>query len=186
MNIKVKGVMKISLAQMRNMGIFEEVDSPQYVYHMTSRDNALSIVKDRKVKCFNDYLTWFFPDLHQIPIYICATDADEGRNYYDTGGKLVKAPPLNHAETVILKLACRKEPLAWYKEIIDSSKEGYHDMTDAQNKLWGYMNNSRICHYGDLRFSTVLETIELSELDKMPPPQEIDEIKNLKDIIRGR
>ena len=175
---------KLSLAQVRKMDIFEEVESPVIVYHMTSRSNAFSIAQDRKVKCFGDYVTWFFTDLRQIPIYIYITGADEGRTYWDTDGRKRKAPPLNHEDTVILKISCRKEPLVWFKEIIDSGKKGYQNMSETQNRIWDYMNNARICHYGDLRFSAVLETIELTELDKMPPPQEIEEIKGLREQMR--
>ena len=49
--------MKISLSQMRKLDTFEEVESPEIVYHMTSRENAKSIINDRKVKCFDDYVT---------------------------------------------------------------------------------------------------------------------------------
>lgn len=176
--------MKISLAQMRKIDIFEEVESPEYVYHMTSRANALAIINDRKVKCFDDFVTWFFTDLRQIPIYIHLTGADNGRKYYNTQGKVVKDPPLNHADTVILKLSCRKEPLEWYREVINNTKSGYQNMTETQSRLWEYMNSIRICHYGDLRFSAVLETIELTELDKLPQPKEIDEIKELQEQMR--
>ena len=173
--------MKISLSQMRKLDTFEEVESPEIVYHMTSRENAKSIINDRKVKCFDDYVTWFFTDLHQVPVYIYITDADYGRRHYDTNGWPVTEPPLDHADAVILKLSCRKEPLAWYREVINSSKDGCHEMTALQDQLWAYMNDMRLCHYGDLHFYKVIEIIELTDIDKLPQPDEIEEIKAIQE-----
>jgi hypothetical protein len=173
--------MKISLAMMRRMDIFEEIECPKIVYHMTSRKNAKSIINDRKVKCFDDYVTWFFTDPHQVPVYIYLTDADHGRRHYDTNGWPVTEPPLDHSDTVILKLSCRNEPLAWYREVINSSKNGFRDMTALQDQFWAYMNDIRICHYGTLRFAKVLDVIELTDIDKLPQPDEIEEIKAIQE-----
>ena len=172
---------KVSLAQMRKMDIFEEVESPKLVYHMTSRENAQSIIHDGRVRCFDDYVTWFFTELWHVPVYIYATDADHGRQHSDKWGYPTIDPPLNHADTVVLKLSCRKEPLAWYREVINSSKERYRWMTDLHDQFYSYFNNVRICHYGDLRFTGVLEVIELTDIDKMPQPKEIEEIKKIQE-----
>ena len=173
--------MKVSLAQMRKMDIFEEIKSPKIVYHMTSRKNAQSIINDRKVRCFDDFVTWFFTDSQHVPIYIYITGADTGREHYDTKGRPAIEPPLDHADTVVLKLLCRNEPLMWYREVINSSKEYCDEMTDLQDQMWSYMNNIRVCHYGDFRFRKVLEVIELTEIDKMPEPKEIEDIKEIQE-----
>lgn len=170
--------MKISLQQMRKMDLFEEVDPPEIVYHMTSRENAEKIQQDRKVKCFDDYLTFFFPSIDQIPIYIAVTGADSGREHYDSHGRPVKELPLDHEDTVVLKLLCRKEPLAWYKE--NNTKNS--QLPEPLKAMWRYMDNARVCHYGDLRFRRVEEVIPLTEIDKMQPPEAIEIIRKLQEI----
>lgn len=178
--------MKVTLEQMRRFDFFEETDSPEIVYHMTSRKNAQSIINDGKVKSFGDYVTWFFTDIEHVLAYIYISGADRGRQYYDTNGRETTDPPLNHADTVVLKLACRKEPLMWYKEIVNSSKTMYRNMEKTVEKMWEIMCNIRVCHYGDLRFTKVLDVIELTDIDKLPEPKEIAQYKILEEEMKRK
>ncbi len=41
---------RMSLLEMRKMDIFEEINQPKVVYHMTSRSNASLILETGKVK----------------------------------------------------------------------------------------------------------------------------------------
>lgn len=43
------------------------------------------------------------------------------------------------------------------------------------------MNDMRLCHYGDLHFYKVIEIIELTDIDKLPQPDEIEEIKAIQE-----
>lgn len=177
--------MKITLQQVRRMGLFEEIEQPKIVYHMTDRKNIPSILKDGKIKSVRengaqaDFMTFFFPSLEEIPVYIELTGADTGRKYYDFDGHIHTAPPLNHAETVILKLEPRgRQPLEWYKEAINDSNRTFPD--EATRKLWEYMNNARICHYGEMRFKDNPEIIELATVDAMPESEKLKEIRRIK------
>lgn len=177
--------MKITLQQVRRMGLFEEIEQPKIVYHMTDRKNIPSILKDGKIKSVRengaqaDFMTFFFPSLEEIPVYIELTGADTGRKYYDFDGHIHTAPPLNHAETVILKLEPRgRQPLEWYKETINDSNRTFPN--DTARQLWEYMNNSRICHYGAMRFKDNPEIIELATVDAMPESEKLKEIRRIK------
>lgn len=103
---------KVSLMEMRRMGIFEEIEQPEYVYHMTSREKAKQILADGKVKVFGDYICFFFDDPKWIPLYIYVFGYDHGHEYMGLDGRPKKDPPLVHEDTVVLKLKSRrKEPL---------------------------------------------------------------------------
>lgn len=176
--------MKVTLAQVRRMGIYEEIAQPEKVYHMTDRKNLENIIKDGKIKSKADYMTFFFPSIEDIPIYIELTGADTGRQYWDFDGKIHTAPPLNHAETVVLKLAPRgRQKMEWYRETINKTNTPFPNepaTKETARKLWEYMNNARICHYGSMPFEKNPEIIELSEIDKMPESDSLKEIRRLK------
>ena len=115
---------KISLDQMRRMDIYQPIDQPQIVYHMTPRKNLEKILQDGFIDTMTDYVCFFFPELKYIPFYIELSGADKGRQYYDFDGKIHTAPPLIHEETVVLKLIPRYiEPMHWYQEIVKATNE---------------------------------------------------------------
>ncbi len=165
--------LKVSLQQVRKMDIFKEIEQPGVVYHMTDRKNLESILEDRKIRSFNDYLTFFFTNEEQAPLYIELSGALNGRHYYGTDGMLKTAPPLIVEDTVVLKLVPKKkEKLEWYREVIDGTKSGYETvMTPDIQPLWDEFNNCRVAHYGDFQFD--MEKVEIIELS--------DVYKNLSD-----
>ena len=161
--------LKVDLLQMRKMDIFEEIDQPEVVYHMTDRENLESIMESRKIKSFNDYLTFFFTNEEQAPLYIELSGALTGRHYYGTDGIPKTAPPLIVEDTVVLKLVPKKkEKLEWYREVIDGTKSGYETvMTPDIQPLWDEFNNCKVVHYGDFQFDVEkVEIIELADIYK--------------------
>lgn len=79
---------KVSLDQMRSMDIYQSVDQPKVVYHMTPRKNLEKILQDGFIDTMTDYVCFFFPELKYIPLYIELTGADKGRQYHDFDGKI--------------------------------------------------------------------------------------------------
>ena len=180
--------MKITLAHIRQMrDIFTEIPQPETVYHMTHRSNLPAILKDGKIKNMDspggggaDFMTWFFPSLDNIPVYIELTGADTGRKYYGNDGQIHMAPPLNHAETIVLKLRPRgSQPMEWYTET-KRGRDLSGNAPEKTAKLLEYMNNCRVCHFGPMAFNPDPEVIELTEVDKMPEPDALKDIRRLK------
>lgn len=171
---------KVSLAQMQIMGIWERAEQPKTVYHMTPRANLESIKKDGKILTGHDYICWFFEDLAQIPRYLKTTDALTGRKHYDYDGKLHTAAPIIPEETIVLKLTPRySEPLYWYREAIPM-KEGEainedtgKPLTGAEfekaKKFWQEFNAMRIAHYDPLKFKQDFEVLDLTQVLKDYP-----------------
>lgn len=160
---------KISLDQMRRMDIYQPIDQPQIVYHMTPRKNLEKILQDGFIDTMTDYVCFFFPELKYIPFYIELSGADKGRQYYDFDGKIHTAPPLIHEETVVLKLIPRYiEPMHWYQEIVKATNEKIlaNDKKAARAKIQQF-NDCRVCHYGNLKFKRDVDVIELVDIDKM-------------------
>ena len=166
---------RVSLELMRSMDIWQPVDQPKVVYHMTNRANVEKILQDGYIDTMTDYVCFFFPDLKSIPLYIELSCADEGRKYYDFDGKIHTAPPLIHEETVVLKLIPRYiEPMYWYKEVmsvkdhqITSDGElSADDIKKAREKIKQF-DDCRICHYGNFKFKRDVEILELVDIDKM-------------------
>lgn len=175
--------LKVSLQQLRKMDIFEEIEQPDCVYHMTDKENLEDILADGKIKSFQDYLTYFFPDSKFVPIYIALSGALIGRQYYSTDGRIITAAPLNIENTVVLRLVPkRKEKLEWYREVVDSSKKGYSGMPQFADPLWKKFNECRIAHYGDFQFRTDEVTVmELKEIYKNMP----DDVKEVLDWFQS-
>ena len=183
---------KVSLMEMRRMGIFEEIEQPEYVYHMTSREKAKQILADGKVKVFGDYICFFFDDPKWIPLYIYVFGYDHGHEYIGLDGRPKKNPPLVHEDTVVLKLKPRrKEPLVWYREVAkslytkDTEKEMGEGMTLERYEAMAYfMYRCRLCHYDNLAFrNDDIEVLELTEIEaKYPCEQHPDAVlKFIKD-----
>lgn len=61
---------KISLDQMRRMDIYQQVEQPEVVYHMTNQANLEKILQDGYIDSMTDYVCFFFPKLNCIPLYI--------------------------------------------------------------------------------------------------------------------
>ncbi len=160
---------KVSLDQMRSMDIYQSVDQPKVVYHMTPRKNLEKILQDGFIDTMTDYVCFFFPELKYIPLYIELTGADKGRQYHDFDGKIHTAPPLIHEETVVLKLTPRYiEPMHWYKEVVKATDDQIlaDDKEKARARIQQF-NDCRVCHYGKFKFKRDVEVIELVDLDKM-------------------
>ena len=68
---------------------------------MTFRENLKDILDCGKIKSFNDFLTFFFINEEQAPLYIELTGAKDGRAYYGTDGTIIEAPPL-----IVEDIAC--------------------------------------------------------------------------------
>ena len=166
---------KVSLQQMRNMPIFEEMEQPEYVYHMTSRKNAEKILADKRIRVFDDFLCFFFDDPKWIPIYIYLYNVDKGRMTRGFDGRVHRMPPLDHEDTVVLKLRPRrKESLVWYRETADNilTKEDKSSglTLDQYEHIIYLMYKCRLCHYDNLVFrDDDIEVIPLMEIDAQYP-----------------
>jgi hypothetical protein len=165
------------------MCCFESIDVPAVVYHMTDRKNLSAILSDGKIDSKEDFMTFFFPSLESIPVYIAATGADACRLYYGADGRVHQAPPLNHAETVVLKLVPRYNNGDWF---VESTLAGVQNVSNPtaralREKLCRLMDAARVCHYGPMRFKRDPEIIELTEIDAMPEPKEVEEIRQAQE-----
>ena len=167
---------KITLDEMLSLGIWRRVDQPATVYHLTDRANLDSIKADGAIKTGHDYICWFFESIENMWVYLDATGAlTYGRDYGDYDGKEHHAPPIDPAQTVILKLSPRyPEPLAWYKEFtpdldkrqfVTQSGEPVPDEKAAElREKQRAFDNSRIAHYKAMKFKRDYEVIELANL----------------------
>ena len=176
--------LKASLLQVRKMETLEEIEQPPVVYHMTEKENLESILETGKIKSFNDYLTFFFTDAEQAPLYIQLTGAKRGRPYYNTDGLLKTAPPLVVEDMVVLKLIPRKkEKLEWFREVINEPKSHYESvMTEDVKSLMDAFNNCKVCHYGDLQFEREqVEIIELTDVYRSLSDGMTETIEKIKD-----
>ena len=161
---------KVTLQEMQLMGIFERIEQPETVFHMTDRKNLDAILQDGKIKTMADYVAWFFPSIEDALLYADLSNAYNGRKYWDFVGRIHTAPPLIPADTAILKLHPRySEPLLWYKESnadkiteANISRYGGGDIEEAKAK-WRAFDNCRICHYGDMKFKPDYEIIAFPE-----------------------
>lgn len=160
---------KISLDEMRQMDIFQSIEQPKVVYHMTDRKNLDKILRDGYIDTATDFICFFFPDLKSIPIYIRISRADIGRKYYGYDGLIHTAPPLIHEETVVLKLTPRyPEPMRWFKEVISGEDDSVPEKDKEKARaVIQQFNDCRVCHYGNLKFKRDVEVIELTDIDKM-------------------
>lgn len=159
--------LRVSLPVFRGMDIFEEIEQPEVVYHMTDKENLNDILSDGKIKSFNDYVTFFFPDTKVIPIYIQLTGALTGKLYYGTDEVIRKAPPLDIDNTIVLELIPRRtEKLEWCREVISAQE---HLSEDAK-PLRSLFNQCIIAHYGNFQFRTdSVKVIKLRDIyDNMP------------------
>ena len=145
---------------------------------MTDEENLQSILSDGKVKTFNDYVSFFFPDVKSMFVDIQLTGALKGKMYYNTDGILVTAPPLDIEHTVLLKLVPRREEkLAWYREVISPDKNQYSATLYEQIKtIRDLQNQCEIAHYGDFAFRT--DSVEVTRLKDMYEniPQDVQKL----------
>lgn len=163
--------LKVSLPELRRMGIFEEIETPDVVYHMTDEENLQDILSDGKIKSFNDFMTYFFLDTKFVPIYIRTSGALIGRMYHSTDGKILTAPPLDVEHTVVLKLIPRhEEKLEWYRELAPSGGQLFGEIPEQAKAILDLFNQSRIAHYGNFAFRTdSVEVIKLKDIyDNIP------------------
>lgn len=163
---------RISLLEMRRLNIFEAINQPEVVYHMTSRSNAKQILESGRVKVFDDYVCFFFDDPKWIPVYIAVFNLDNGYAYQGFDMKVHRKPPLDHSDTVILKLTPRKkESMAWYREVNNSLQTGLEEETQKKYDATVYASyKCRLCHYDDFSFRRdKAEVIELIDIDSSFP-----------------
>ena len=157
----------ISLDFFASMDIMHRIEQPKTIYHMTSRENAKSILNDGFIHTGDDVCCWFFTDLKDIPLYLAITHSEsKGRRSWDYDGRLHTAKPLDRNETVVLKLKPRySEPEKWFIELVkvDSEDEIIGTTIDQANKLMEVFNR-RLVHYGKMKFNTHPENIEIIEL----------------------
>lgn len=175
---------QITLQHVRKMGLFHEIDPPEIVYHMTPLNRLQKILADGKIKAVDeqghksDYMTYFFTSLEYIPAYIEITGADRGRQYNDFDGQIHTAPPLDHANTVILKLKPRgRQVMEWYIERIKTDTTIHAADVIEITKLFDSM---RVCHFGDMAFFGNPEVIPLTEVDKLPPSKALIRYREIK------
>lgn len=173
-----RNMTKVTLEEMLSLGIWRKVDQPRTVYHMTDRSNLDSIKADGAIKTGHDYICWFFESIENMFTYFDATGAlIHGRDYYDYDGKAHHSPPIDPAQTIVLKLTPRyPEPLAWYKEFSpDLDKhpflnENGEAVSDAEREkliaMQRAFEDSRIAHYKAMKFKRDFEVLELLDILK--------------------
>ena len=168
---------KFTLDEMLSLGIWERVDQPETVYHLTHRRNLDSIIADGKIKTGEDYVCWFSPSPDQMLTYLELTGAYKGRSYWDYDGKVHTAPPVIPEEYIVLELSPRcTEPLYWYREthtgdllkwfLIDADGKS---LTGAERERaiqgWQALDDARIAHYGAMKYKRdSFNVLELADI----------------------
>lgn len=164
---------KMPLSYLQQNPLFQRIDQPDIVYHLTPRKNLESIMSDGRIRTFQDFVCFFFPAVEEIPVYFRITGALHGRQFYGWDGRIKTAPPLVPEEHIVLKLIPRySEPLLWFKEDttdrlkMQASRENWTE--EKLQKLLQQQtafDNSRILHYGDMKFKTnKVDVLELSDI----------------------
>ena len=171
--------MKTTLQEVRKLGIFQEIEPPKIVYHMTDRKNMESILKEGKINSRHDFMNYFFPSLEEVPVYIELTGADHGRQYYDFDGRDTHSGTVKPSLKPLFSNLSQagNQRMEWY---IEKPAEGiiYGDKEAAQKKI-EYFSKSRVCHYGPMRFKKNPQVIELTEIDRLPESEKLKEVREL-------
>lgn len=176
--------LRIPLEMVRKAPWVEEIDQPEFVYHLTEALNLESILEDGKIKSFNHFLTYFSTSPFQIAVHVRLSGVTECiRIKIRTDATLVHLQPIDVDDMVVLKLKPkRKEPMAWYREISDVNNLPGTEHTEGDRKLVSYINEASICHYGDLEFSK--DEIEIIPLKNILESLSDDENRELEEIVK--
>jgi len=158
----------VSEKMMLESGCYVRTEEPEYVYHLVSREEAKLILKEQVVKCVDDYTCRFFADLESIPIFIRKTNALYGgvdSNLLD----IYKKPPMVVDDMVVLKFKPRySEQTKWYRVNLHVPEDKKDSISENEILLMEQfckeINACRVCHYGNFKFRTFANEIEVYEL----------------------
>lgn len=149
---------------------YVKVPIPETVYHLTKRENVESILRDEKIRRYDDACCWFCRSLPELLRYMQCTVLCEGKPYYKTGGVLGFYPRFIPEDHVVLKLTPRYREGNWYRW----DEELPPNSTPV---LWAQareFSGLKVGFRGDLRFKAaeVLEAAQvLEQLPDEPEPQ---------------
>lgn len=149
--IKRQGKKKIRVTH-REMLLFlycREVDPPKVVYHMTDRESAEAILKEKRVRCFNSYGCFFLPKKEYCSVYLKAfVETHHIRTTWDLDRVDLGQPD----DLVLLELHIDEpqEPHRWYNQKFNIPYRSVKDPQDFMNK----MSKLQLVHRGDLRISS--------------------------------
>ena len=164
---------KFTIDMVRRIDTYEKTAQPDELYYMVSKSESEKILSEGVIKpASSDNMCWVFSSAEDIPSYIKLVGSDKGRQHYNSYGFVVTEPPLDHENTVVLKLKPRyKEPDLWFRQIVNEKKKGYEYLADneEEKKKWEEFGRIRLAHFGSIKFRTFeddIEVIELTEIDK--------------------
>ena len=133
---------------------------PSTVYHYTKRENLASILRDGKIRRFEDRESWFCLSIPDTLELMRSTVMMEGKPYYKTDGSLGFYPRFQPEDYVVLKL----EPLRqngqwvrWIQELPPGTAQKYRELALDFSLL-------KIGFRGDLKFREAPEVFEAAPL----------------------
>lgn len=130
---------------------YERVCAPAVVYHLTRRENAEKILKEKCVRRFSDTECWFCRSIADMIQYMNMTVMNEGKPYYSVGGVLCFYPKFVPDHYVILEIPVGEPDANWYiwnQEVPCNATLEYKKKAELFSKI-------KIGYRGDLHFDEV-------------------------------
>lgn len=138
---------------------YVKVGIPDTVYHLTKKNNVDSILKDGKIKRFNDSECWFCRSKPDMLRYMQMTVLCEGKLFIDVNGCLNRYPKFKPEDYVVLKLTPRYREGNWYQWNQMLSPNAAPEVI-AEGKEFSRL---KIGFRGDLRFKKC-EVLDMAEI----------------------
>lgn len=120
------------------MKLQKNLYSAKYIYHYTTRERAQQILKEHRVRCFEDQFT-FFTASHADAAKVCRNVMKEGAFYIDNSLCLRQRTGTDFSDYVILKIQC------------PAGTEFYHLTVEHEQDTFCAYDYS-LMHRGDLYF----------------------------------
>lgn len=146
---------------------YEKIEAPTgSLYHYTKKDRLEAILRDGRIRRFEDQECWFCTSLPDTLQLMEMTVMREGHRYVDVRGSLRSYPPFVHEDYIILELKPRYqngEWVRWNEELPPGAPPEVIALTQEFNLL-------KKGFRGDLKFYPNPQVIEVSALLKEQTP----------------
>lgn len=149
---------------------YERIDRPKgLLYHYTKRGNVESILRDGRVRKFQDTESWFCTSLKDTLRLMELTVMQEGKLYYDVNGFPRHYPPFVPEDYVVLELTPRYQSGDW----VIWNQEFPAGVPEEVLRLGEEFSRLKVGFRGDLRFYENPNIYEVAELlqEQIQAPQ---------------
>ena len=140
---------------------YERIDKPEgKLYHYTKCGNLEQILKDGRIRKFQDRESWFCASIGDTLRLMEMTVMQEGNLYYDVRGFPRRYPPFEAGDYVILELSPRfqnGEWVIWNQEFAEGTPEEMLAIGEEFSHL-------KLGFRGDLKFYPAPRIYEVAEL----------------------